>query len=161
MPNNLVFNTVASELKTQIYAQNGTTVAPIQLDAKNNVLVAGTVTVQGGVSATVNAVSFTTVNITQTTSTGTLPTLTLDVSQLMNYVYYVKNNDSTNSISVRIQVAPTNVDGYFVDDLSSVTTISESSSAVIAPKYYLNWARLVYSTGGNTANLEAYINARL
>ena len=45
MPNNLVFNTVASELKTQIYAAKGSTVAPIQLDANNNVLVAGTVTI--------------------------------------------------------------------------------------------------------------------
>lgn len=71
MPNNLVFNNTASELKTQIYGNNAGNVVAVAVDANGNFILgtltaivsAGTVTVSGGTIDTVQALTAGTVTI--------------------------------------------------------------------------------------------------
>jgi hypothetical protein len=85
--NNLVFNTVASELKTSIYAQSGVDFQPLQLDGSNNLLVAGTVTVSQITNpvtignATLTVAGDVTISNTSLTVAGTVT-----VSQITNPV---------------------------------------------------------------------------
>lgn len=64
MPNNIVFNPVAEQLKTLIYGMQGTTATPLLLDSTSgkllstvdgSVTVAGTVTAQGTLTVTASA----------------------------------------------------------------------------------------------------------
>lgn len=212
MPNNLVFNNVAEQLKTQLYASNGTTVEAMKIDANGNLLVAGTVsvgntvavtgtvnvgtvtvtgtvsvgtvtvtgtvdvgntvtvtgtvsvgtvTVTGTVSSITSGVVFTATSTTITTGTGTAAVLQEDTSQQQMYSYYIKNNDPTNAVTVALQVSPTSTPAYFIDDGTGKVTISANSSKILTLQYYLNYTRLYYDTGTNTANIEAWYNSRL
>ncbi|QXE19691.1 DUF6385 domain-containing protein [Clostridium sp. 001] len=120
----------------------------------------GTVTVAGTVSSVTTGVGFTATSTAITTGTGIKSVLQQDTSQQSMYSYYIKNNDAANAITVVLQVSPTDTDSYFVNDVSPVT-LEKGSATVLTTKYYMNYTRLYYDTGTNTANLEAYFNGRV
>lgn len=72
MPNDLVFNNVASNLLSQMFGLNPLgNVVPIQTDNAGNILIDGTVTVSGGTIDTISALTAGTVTVTG----GTIDTI--------------------------------------------------------------------------------------
>lgn len=71
MPNNLIFNDVASSLQTQIFGKNGSNIVPVSVDSSGNFMVStvttivssGSITVQGGTIDVVSALSAGTVTV--------------------------------------------------------------------------------------------------
>lgn len=229
MPNNLVFNNVASNLQAQIYGQNPTGDAvAIQTDANGNIIIgagtitvlggsltvlAGTVTVSGGTvtveagtvtvaggtvtvaggtvtvaggtvtveagtvtvaggtitvsggTVTVQGSITTASDFSETSTTifinpaaGTITALTVDTSAKTLYSFYVFNTAGTNTISARLQVAPTNTSSYFVNDTTTAVIADDTNpKAVLVPGFYLKWTRLVLSATGSTT-VDVYFN---
>jgi len=75
MPNNLVFNDIASQLKVQMYGSDGTNLQPVSVNATGGLAMAGTVTVSAG-TVTVSAGTVTVSAGTVTVSGGTIDQLT-------------------------------------------------------------------------------------
>ncbi|MCX7884945.1 MAG: DUF6385 domain-containing protein [Caloramator sp.] len=50
MPNNIIFNETAEELKAQVFGYNGTTLQSLQLDASGNLKIGGSVTISNSVT---------------------------------------------------------------------------------------------------------------
>jgi hypothetical protein len=71
MPNNLVFNNVASQMQTQIFGQNGSNILAVQTDTSGNLRIVGTVTAVI-TSGTVTALLDT---VTAVVSSGTITAL--------------------------------------------------------------------------------------
>jgi len=80
MPNNLVFNNVADQLKTQIFGQSGTDILAVQTDTSGNLAIVGTVTsvvTSGTITALLDTV---TAVVTSGTITALLDTVTTVVT---------------------------------------------------------------------------------
>ncbi len=75
MPNNLVFNDIASQLKVQMYGSDGTNLQAVSVSASGGLAMAGTVTVTAG-TVTVSAGTVTVSAGTMTISGGTISQLT-------------------------------------------------------------------------------------
>ena len=227
MPNNLVFNRVTEQLKTQMYAYNISTnqIEALQMDNSGNLMMTGivdvgntvtvtgtvdigntvtvagtvdvgntvtvagtvdvgntvtvtgtvdigntvtvagtvdignTVTVAGNISSITSGVLFTTDNIIVNTGIGEGSVLQEDTSQQKMYSYYIRNNDNTNTITVALQISPTSSSEYFINDGAGFVTLGTSTATVLVTEYYMQYTRLYYDTGDNTANFEAYYNA--
>lgn len=219
MPNNIVFNNVASQLKTQIYGNYGGTATPIATDSSGNVTITATdldirnlsgstdsvtvtaidfdirdlsaatdsVTVTAvdfdirDLSAATDSVTVTAVDfdirnlsgatdsvikagcyftesstvLTDISSTGIA--LTIDNSQHDVYSFYVKNTGSA-SVSVKLQVSPTNSDDYFLDDSSGEINISAGEKAILVAQKFLKYTRLYYNPS-DTTSIEVFYNA--
>ena len=72
MPNNIVFNNVADQMLTQIYAQNAGSPKALQADTDGNLLIVGTVTALTTPSfseTNVSLATITTVTVTALTET--------------------------------------------------------------------------------------------
>jgi hypothetical protein len=148
MPNNFVFDTIAQDLKTQIYGTDGVNAIPIRVDASGNLDI---------------GVNFTSLTASLTApASGTGIALTLDSSEKSLYSFYAMNSGGTAPITVKLQVSPTTTSSYFVDDSSTPVLLNPLEAAVLVPKYYLNYTRLFYANNDtvNTASLQAFCDAR-
>ena len=149
MPNNFVFDTVAQDLKTQIFGStDGVNTVPVHVDAAGNL--------EMGVSFTSLTASLT------APASGTGIAITLDSSEKSLYSFYAMNSGTTSTLTVKLQVSPTTLASYFIDDSSTPVVLAPSAAAVLVPKYYLNYTRLYYTNNDtvNTASLQAYCDAR-
>ncbi|MBE0069045.1 DUF6385 domain-containing protein [Thermoanaerobacterium thermosaccharolyticum] len=160
MPNNIVFNPVAEQLKTLIHGMQGTTPTPLLLDSTTgkllstvdgSVTVAGTVTAQGTLTVTASNLdirpltastdSFTlgsrtfledSTNIAGVTGTGAV--LMENTGDKSMYSYYIANT-GTNTITVKLQISPTTTATYFVDDTTSINLAGGSITVLTAVKF--------------------------
>lgn len=207
MPNNLVFNTVASELKTQIYGFDGANVQPVATDSNGNLLISGTVTaniatvtaiVESGtitallstvtavvasgtitaLLATVTAVvesgtitalvstvtaitevSFTETDTAITVSPGaTVTALTEDTSTTRTVSFYVQNTAAVQMAAI-LQEAPTDVEGFYVND-GVATTIAAAAQTILVPSKFLRFTRVLVGSATDTASANVYYNAQ-
>lgn len=189
MPNNLVFNNVASEMQTQIFGRNGTNVVAILTDTSGNLLVVGTVTVQGG---TLNALSAGTVTVqggtidvlsagtvtvqggtiqeipvffsTNTTvgvGTATLDALEVETATKKVYSFYVANIQGTATLTAFLQISPTNANAtYYVNDTSSSFTIAAGAQAVLVAAKFLRYTKLRLVSTAATATALVYFDSQ-
>lgn len=162
MPNNYVFDSIAQDLKTQIFGNTSTgLVQSILTDTNGAIIIGNTTLTIGTASVTVAGVAFTSLNTTISGVSNSAGILAFDSSQQSLYSYYVKNNNSTNPITFKLQVSPTTTAAYYTDDSPTPISVDGGEMAVLVPKYYLNYTRLFYDTGGITATFEAYMDARI
>lgn len=183
MPNNLVFNDVANQLKTSIYGLSGTNQVQVKVTSDGSVAVTGTVnvnTVSGTVTVTATDLDIRNLNsasdnVTVTgnitsmlnvaesnvavTSGQTGVVLPMNTSNMSMYSYYVKNT-AAETLSVFLQVAPINDNAYYMQDSATIVQIAQNNSAILTAEKYLNFTRLNYSAGGATPSFEAYYNAQ-
>lgn len=149
MPNNIVFNEVASQLQTQIYGQyNGATKA-INTDSQGNLI-------------TTALPQFTSTSVTLTgITTATVTALTSDTSLRTMYSFYVKNDSATNTATFTawLQISPVDSETYYVNDSSSAYTVGGQSKAVLVAARFLNYTRLLIQ-GSDTASAIIYYNAQ-
>jgi len=219
MPNNIVFNDVASQLKTQIYGSNNGNIVPISTDENGNITLTATdldirdlsadtdsvtvtatdldirdlsadtdsVTVTAtdldirDLSADTDSVTvtatdldirnlsgetdsiikagslFTESNVTLEDITSTGIALSIDTSQQDIYSFYVRNTGAA-SVSVKLQISPTDSDDYFEDDSSSEVALDAGDRAILVAQRYLKYTR-VYYNASDTTTIEAYYNA--
>lgn len=184
MPNNIVFNPVAEQLKTLIHGMQGTTATPLLLDSTSgkllstvdgSVTVAGTVTAQGTLTVTASALdirplsastdSFTLGSrtfIEDSTSianiTGTGAVLTENTGNKSMYSYYIANAGA-NPITVALQISPTTTATYFVQDIGIV--VLGGAITVLATTKFMQYTRLFYDTGILPATAQFYYNAQV
>jgi len=149
MPNNYMFDMVAEDLKSLMYGLNGSTAVALSVDSSGNLNI--------GVGYTASNTT-----ISAIVADGTGVALTLDSSTKNLYSYYVKNASSTASVSVKLQVSPTDTDSYFIDDTSTAITLVTDAATVLVPKNYLHYTRLYYTNldATSTADIEIYYDAR-
>ncbi|SKA79513.1 hypothetical protein SAMN05443428_10380 [Caloramator quimbayensis] len=57
MPNNIIFNETAEELKAQVFGLKGTTLQSLQLDDSGNLMISGSMTVSGPVTVVAESLS--------------------------------------------------------------------------------------------------------
>ena len=177
--NNLVFNTVASELKTTIYAQGpGSITKALQMDASDNLLVSvasGTVTVSeitapvtiGNASLTVagtitvGASSFTSDTVTSTVVTGTgviFPDT--DISGLKVGSIFIYNEGAT-PITLSLQISPTTDESNYIDDpFYTNVVIGANVSKYISVSNFAHYIRLQYNLSAATVTFSAYFNGQ-
>lgn len=142
MPNDLVFNNVASDLKTQIYGSNTST--PVQQDANGNLMV------------TMSGNAFTESNLTIADFiSSTVTAMTQNTSQQNMYSFYVTNT-SANTATAWLQISPTDVETYFVNDSTGKQVVAPSSSLVLVPKYFLKYTRVMLQNS-TTATTSAFV----
>lgn len=160
MPNNIVFNNVANQLHTQIFGSNGNCVFPIKTDSNGRLEVVGTFTAVGTITAiTTEKIVELKADIINVGNPGSiLPVETLSLSA---YSFFVLNK-STSSFKVKLQISPSDVDTYYIDDISGEFTIStgSSSKAVLIPRHYLKYTRLWFEPILGRINAEVWFNGR-
>jgi hypothetical protein len=83
-----------------------------------------------------------------------------DTSEQSMYSFYVYNT-GTNTVTVNLQISPTENTNYFVDDGGEVVSLEGSGKTVLVAKEYLHYTRLAYDTGGATCTFEVYYNAQV
>lgn len=170
MPNNIVFNNVASELKTQIYGQDETGVLHgILTDTEGRIEVAISDTLNiRELSAATDSIALggriateSVVELTDFTDTGVV--LQMDTSEQDIYSFYVLNaDDSGDTLTVRLQVSPTEAEEYFIDDVAAGTfTLGIGDAAAIVPSKYFHYTRIYYDAGANGCTADFYYNARV
>ncbi len=144
MPNNLVFNNVASDLVVQIYGKNGSNVLPIATDASGNLMVgtvtaifdSGTVTVQGGTIDVVSALTAGTVTV----SGGTIDALTAGTVTVSGGTVDVVSALTAGTVTVSggtidaLTAGTVTVSGGTVDVVSALTagTVTVSGGTIDA-----------------------------
>lgn len=150
MPNNFVFNDIAEDLKTVIYGlYDSTTAVALAVDAEGNLDV--------GVSYTSAAE---TVVIAAEGSGGSM---TLDSSEKGLYSYYIRNLGDETTVTVKLQVSPTETETYYEDDSSTSYELAPSGgTAILVPKYYMHYTRLYASNAdaSSTATIQVFYDAR-
>lgn len=160
MPNNLVFNNVANQLQTQVFGSNGKSICPIKTDAEGRLMVVGSFTAVGTITAvtTENVVELSTEIVNATVSGTVLPVETLSLSA---YSFFVINK-GTSSFKVKLQISPSNVDEYYTDDSSAeyIVSTGNSSKAILVPRLYLKFTRLYYEPISGLINAEVWFNGR-
>ena len=149
MPNNFIFDTIAEDLKTLIYGLNGSTAVALAVDSAGNLNFQSSYTSDN-----------TTIASIATTATGTA--LQENTSDKSLYSFYVKNNSTTASVSVKLQVSPTTAAAYFIDDSSTAVTLGTGAATVLVPKVYQAYTQLYYTNLDSTATaaVEAYYDGR-
>ena len=154
MPNNIVFNPVASQLATQIYGAQGANVLPIAVDTHGYLIITGTVTANESPSFTSITATITTLGPTATAA------LSEDVSQYRTVSFYVNNTSATFPFTAILQDAPVNSETYFVDDKTAVT-VDAGTSVILTPYYLLHYTRvLLTGDGTDSASAVIYYNAQ-
>ncbi|MBB6215723.1 hypothetical protein HNQ80_001812 [Anaerosolibacter carboniphilus] len=125
MPNNIVFNNVANELKTQIYGSNGGVATPISVDGNGNLIIGSieTITYVASVDTVNEVANVSSVDtVDYVASVGTVT----NVSSVdtVDYVASVSTVTNVNSVDTVDQVA--NVSSVdTVDYVASVDTVNE------------------------------------
>ena len=170
--NNLIFNTVASELKTSIYAyqSSSSSFQPIQLDDNNNILMTGTVAVSGidgtvtisGIASTVTVAGSVTVSgIDSTVTVGGSVTVsgidsTVTVAGSVTGTVTVSGIDSTVTVagSVTVSGIDSTVTVAGTATVSGTVTVSAISSTVTiagTATVTIGGSAFTTSTTGSTA----------
>jgi len=150
MPNNFVFDMIAEDLKSLIYGlYNNDTAIALAVDSAGNLILQSSYTSDN-----------TTIASIATTATGTA--LQENTSDKSLYSFYVKNNSSTASVSVKLQVSPTSTSSYFIDDSSTAITLATGAATVLVPKVYQAYTQLYYTNldETDTAAIVAYYDGR-
>ncbi|MBA1335421.1 MAG: hypothetical protein HPY66_1044 [Firmicutes bacterium] len=188
MPNNIVFNNVASQLKTQLYGYDGSSVVPIMTDASGNIKIVGvsgdtipvsiadpvTVTIPDTVAVTAADLDIRDLSGTRDSvikagsyfseSIITLPNITstgiaLTIDNSQQDIYsFYVKNTGAAAVSVKLQISPTDVDDYFTDDPSNETLIAADNMDVLVAQKFLRYTR-VYYNASDTTSIEVYYNA--
>lgn len=160
MPNNLVFNNIASQLHTQIFGSNGKCIYPVKTDSEGRLEVVGTFNATGTITAvTTEKIVELRADIVNAESQGSvLPVETLSLSA---YSFFVLNKGSS-SFRVKLQIAPSNVDVYYIDDVSGEITVDAGSSSkvLLVPRHFLKYTRLQYVPISGRINAEVWFNGR-
>lgn len=100
---------------------------------------------------------------TQTTVTVAANTTTyLLVQEIGGYSdnsFFLRNTNAVSgSITVTLQVAPTNSDSYYVS--ATATSVGAASNYLAAVATLMRYARLQAQTGGTAVGVDAYYNGR-
>jgi hypothetical protein len=70
-------------------------------------------------------------------------------------------NTGTATVSVRLQVSPTTVESYYVNDNTAEVTLTQNQATVLVPGLFLNYTRLrVLGTSDATVTSQAYFNGQ-
>ncbi len=163
--NNVVFNTVASDLKATVYGLNlHNETKPLKIDPDGNVLVSGNVTGKlevsnENLSILVAGSKFyqQTQHIEAVTGSGIVFDST-DISQKRTATIIV-NNTGDEGFIISLQISP---DGLFwIDDPAySEISIEPKTHKIFIIKIFTHFARLNYNAGSNTISFDAYYNAQ-
>ena len=141
---------IAEDLKTLVYGlYDSTTAVPLAVDAEGNLNI--------GVSYTSAA------ETVVIAADGNGGALTLDSSEMGLYSYYVRNLGDETTVTVKLQVSPTETAGYYVDDSSTAVTLApDGGTTVLVPKYYLHYTRLFIENPDttSTATVQVFYDAR-
>ena len=175
--NSLIFNTTASQLKSNAnlygYNTNTATLELLKLDASGNLLiasnsmtVAGTVTVGNSITIANTSLTVLVNGNTFTSDAATLQGVTgtgnifdgKDVSSLRTATMFI-DNIGTNPITVSLQLSP---DGtlYINDPNYTNQIISGETNSVAVVGTFSKYVRLTYDTGALAATFNAYYNAQ-
>lgn len=147
MPNNIVFNNVASEMQTQIFGKNGTNVLPVAVDASGNII-ASMLPITTNTSTTIGVL------------TASIDAMVADTSGQKIYSFYVKNIGTANTVTALLQIAPSNTATYYINDSSTSYVLGPGSAAVLVAAKYLNYTKLQLIASAATATVECYYNAQ-
>jgi hypothetical protein len=188
VPNNLVFNNVASQLKTQLYGYDGSSVVAIQTDASGNIKIVGvsgdtipvsiadtvTVTIPDTVAVTAADLDIRNLSGTQdsvlkagsyfTESSNALTDIVstgiaLTIDNSQQDIYsFYVKNTGAAAVSVKLQISPTDAADYFTDDTSGEISIAGGSTDVLVAQKFLRYTRLFYNAS-DTTSIEVYYNA--
>ncbi len=158
MPNNLVFNNVASQLEVQIFGYDGRRTRAVKTDTSGRLEITGTFTATGTITAiTTETVIELKTQIKGGTGTGTA--LTVDTLHLSSYSFFIHNTGSS-IFKIWLQISPEPEDSLFVDDISGEMKISTGSRQVLIPRHYLKFTRLRYKSLSGPVNADVWFNGR-
>ena len=150
MPNNFIFDSCSSDLTAIVYGMyDSTTPVALAVDAEGNLDI--------GVAYTSAAETV----VLGTTESG--GAMTLDSSEKSLYSYYVRNLGDETTVTVKLQVSPTETASYYVDDSSTTYTLEpDGGTAILIPKYYLHYTRLYIDNpdASSTATVQVFYDAR-
>ncbi len=172
--NNLVFNNVASQLKTSIYGQapNGSFEA-IQIDSAGNikttitnasltVAVSNPITIaNSSLTVTVGSNAFTSSSVLNVTAIGTNSIMNnTDISNLKTASFLVYNN-GLNTLTVSLQLSPTQNDiDYITDPNNQNLTIAPGTGQIIVVDLFAHYARLQYNQSRSSTTISVYFNGQ-
>ncbi|KGK90939.1 hypothetical protein DP73_05660 [Desulfosporosinus sp. HMP52] len=108
-------------------------------------------------SVQVSSQGFVEDTITTTVASGTTYLLTKNISQYSQNSFFIRNNGSS-TINVTLQVAPVDIETYYVDN-SSTQSVSASSNNITSTTVAMKFARLKVVASTNT-NVVAFYNGR-
>ena len=140
MPNNIIFNNTASQLKTTIY---GSEDIALKTDSEGRLEV------------------LTSSNFTESTSVFTDfaagATFMQDTSKLTEYSFWIANS-SSETLTARIQISPTDTEADFIEDVGTELVINGTTTAILVPSRFLKYTRLDIDPSGTSASFTVYFN---
>ncbi|MDI6601164.1 MAG: DUF6385 domain-containing protein [Thermoanaerobacteraceae bacterium] len=103
---------------------------------------------------------FTETNIMLSAVTGSDAVLTIDTSEYSMYSYYA-NNLGISTVTLVIQVSPTDNVDYFVNDEVATVTLAPGSKTVLVPSRYLRYTRVLYDVGTDTTTMDIWFDGQV
>lgn len=103
---------------------------------------------------------FTETNIILSAVTGSDAVLSIDTSEYSLYSYYA-NNLGTSTVTLIIQISPTDVEDYYVNDEATSVSLTPGSKTVLVPSKYLKYTRVLYDVGADTTTVDLWFNGQV
>lgn len=130
MPNNIIFNETAEELKAQVFGYNGTSLQSLQLDTSGNLKVSGSMSISGPVtvvaeSLSIRALSGTTdsVAISGTVTVAGTVTVGNTVTVVAESLSIRSLSASTDTVSVGGTVNVVKTGNSFTENNATITDV--------------------------------------
>jgi len=157
--NNLIFNTVAEELRTLV---SGTvTVSGISGSITVSEITSPVTIANASLTVSVAGSTFTSDSVTSTVVSGTGAVFdNTDISTLKVASMFVYN-EGVDPLTISLQISPTASDTDYIDDPSYTEVVVNAGEAqYMAVNRFANYCRLQYVLGVSTATFSAYFNAQ-
>jgi hypothetical protein len=76
------------------------------------------------------------------------------------YSFYIFNTGA-NTVTVQLQISPTTVESYYVNDFSGTVGVPTGGKSVLIADQFLQFTRLFYETSGAACSFDVYYNAQV
>lgn len=169
MPNNIAFNRVAQQLQAQVSGvddSGNSQILKTDSNGRLQVVIPASETVTTRLlSGVTDSIKLSSVLFSETGTTfvvsDSAAILQQDNSEQKTYSFYVYNYGN-NTVTCNLQVSPTTVDSYFVDDRSiGEVPVGPNEKYVFFTNEFMKYTQLFYDTGGLTCTFDAYYNAQV
>lgn len=150
MPNRIIYNDPAQNMQVQVFATDGESNQPLQVDEEGNLLI----------TSNSRKVVEKRVEYKESEKGADFTTNAIMVSEYSDYTLFAHKKGGTGSVQVKIQVAPGNIEEYFIDAPDTLRTIGPDETFAFVPTYYSHVVRLSVTGLEENGVLETWINAQ-
>lgn len=157
MPNRSVFNDIPQNMQVQVFASDGQDNHAIKVNDEGQLVV----TTSTALPVSVDRQFIEERDIYLEANEGdSFRTTAIDVSKYSDYTLFVHKIGGTESVEVKVEVAPVIEPGYWVGAPNTEKTILANKSAAFVPVYYARYVRFYIIGLEVGTSVEILLNAQ-